>query len=136
MEKNQEVFPNLRVLVIEDYYFNQELLKDILMSMECEVDIAENGKLGLEMYQQGNFDLVLVDIRIAEVDGYEVTKKIREIEGKNKKTIIVAVTANALPGDKEKCLTAGADDYLMKPVNEEMIEELLRKFFPLRKGYK
>lgn len=129
MKKNYAKFPGLRVLVIEDYFINQEVTKDMLELMECDVDVAENGQEGLDAYNEGNYDLLLVDIQMPIINGYEVTKTIREKECSQKHTKIIALTANALEGDMQKCLEAGADDYLSKPIDLEMLEEMLKKHF-------
>lgn len=119
---------NARILVVDDYIDNQELAKTLLEKMECEVDVAEDGLEAVEMVKESNYDAVFMDVQLPELDGYGATKLIREAEGDEKHTPIIALTANALEGDKEKCLKAGMDDYLAKPFRGEDIEMVLSKF--------
>lgn len=119
---------NARVLVVDDYIDNQELAKAFLERMECEVDVAEDGLEAVEMFQESEYDAVFMDIQMPDLDGYEATRQIREAEGSEKHTPIIALTANALEGDREKCLKAGMDAYLPKPFKGEDIEMVLLKF--------
>jgi CheY-like chemotaxis protein len=129
MTKLTSKFPGKRVLVAEDYFVNQEVTQDILELMGCLVDIAENGHDAVSKYRDNPYDIVFMDIQMPEIDGYEATKLIRsEEKSKGKKTPIIALTANALAGDREKCLEAGMDDYLSKPLEASKIEEILNKY--------
>lgn len=121
-----------KILIVEDYFINQEMMVDMLESMGCEVDAAEDGEQALSKWKENGYDLILMDIQMPRKDGYEVTREIRSLENNEKHTIIVALTANALDGDKEKCLEAGMDDYLSKPIDKQhlsskMIELLNEK---------
>ena len=130
MEKISKKFPGLRALVVDDYIVNQELNRELLQMMECEVEIAENGLVALEMYKNEPFDIVLLDIQMPEMDGYQFTKNVRETEeDSDKHTIIIAITANVFSGEKEKCLNAGMDDYIGKPIRSKNLEEILQQFF-------
>jgi PAS domain S-box-containing protein len=117
-------FQNIRILLVEDNPLNQKMAATILRKAGYMVDIAVNGKKALEAVENSSYDLILMDIQMPEMDGYEATKAIREKEGKNKHTIIIAMTAYAMQGDREKCLKAGMDDYISKPIEPQ---ELLRK---------
>ncbi|MBU2643096.1 response regulator [bacterium] len=119
---------NARILVVDDYIDNQELARTLLEKMECEVDVAEDGLEAVEMVRDADYDAVFMDIQLPELDGYGATRQIREAEGSKKHTPIIALTANALEGDKEKCLKAGMDDYLAKPFRGEDIERVLSRF--------
>lgn len=119
---------NARILVVDDYIDNQELAKSLLERMECEVDVAEDGLEAVEMVKESDYDAVFMDVQLPELDGYDATRLIREAEGDGKHVPIIALTANALEGDKEKCLKAGMDDYLAKPFRGEDIEKVLSKF--------
>ncbi|MFQ5729570.1 MAG: response regulator [Waddliaceae bacterium] len=130
MKKITSKFPGKRVLIAEDYFVNQEVTQDILELMDFEVAIAENGVEALEKHATQNFDAILMDIQMPELDGYEATKEIRKREGSEKHTPIIALTANALMGDREKCLKAGMDDYISKPIEAEKLEEVLKKYLP------
>lgn len=117
------------VLVADDYIVNQELVKEMLEMMDCQVDVADDGKETLEMFSENDFDIIFLDIQMPEMDGYEVARQIRKT-AKGKKVPIVAITANALVGDREKCLDAGMNDYMPKPIKGERLEEMLRKHLP------
>ncbi|PCI28802.1 MAG: histidine kinase [SAR324 cluster bacterium] len=117
-----------RVLVVDDYLINQELTKEFLEKMGCSVDLADDGEEALLCLDTMEYDLIFMDIQMPQLDGYQATQKIRQAEKKDKHTPIIALTANALSGDREKCLRAGMDDYLGKPVRCREIEELLIKF--------
>jgi CheY-like chemotaxis protein len=108
-----------KILVAEDVELNQYLARHMIESWGFEVDIAVNGKEALVLVQQNSYDLVLMDIQMPEMDGVEATKQIRQLEDTIKAGIpIVALTANALKGDRERFLAAGMNDYLPKPFNE------------------
>jgi len=121
-----------RILVADDYLDNQDLARSLLERMECEVDVAEDGEEALEMFQSGEYDLVFMDVQMPELDGFEATRRIRALEGNRKHTPIIALTANAMEGDREKCLAAGMDDYIAKPFRGEDMETVLLKFLPQR----
>ncbi len=130
MTKINSKFTGKKILVAEDYFVNQEVTQDILELMDLTVDIAENGVEALEKYNQDSYDAILMDIQMPELDGYQTTAEIRKIEGTNKHTPIIALTANALSGDREKCLKAGMDDYISKPIEAERLEAILKKYLP------
>jgi len=126
-------FKGKKALVADDHIVNLELTKDMMELMGCNVDVAENGFVALEKYKNKQYDVIMMDVQMPELDGYEVTKKIREFEdsGDKKHTIIMALTANALQGDEEKCLSAGMDDYISKPLSPKkvwVLQCVLRKF--------
>jgi CheY-like chemotaxis protein len=123
-------FKGKKALVVDDYIINQELTKEMMEMMGCNVDVAEDGIIALEKYKNNIYDIIMMDVQMPELDGYEVTKKIRDFEasGGKKHTIIVAITANAMQGDQEKCLNAGMDDYISKPLRGEHLEKVLTKY--------
>ncbi len=129
MKKITEKFPGKKILIADDYAINSELLKEMLELMECLVDIAEDGQKALEAHNQNAYDLIFMDIQMPKLDGYDATKQIRISENGSKRTPIVAITANALSGDREKCIDAGMDDYVSKPIKGENIEIILKKYF-------
>ncbi len=106
-----------RVLLIEDNMINQKVAMSVLKKKGFEVSVAENGKVGFEKFQANIYDFILMDIMMPVMDGFEATRTIREHEKNNnlKRTKIIAMTANALKEDREKCLAAGMDDYISKP---------------------
>jgi CheY-like chemotaxis protein len=128
MKKITAKFPDAKILVADDYPINLELTKEMLELMECKIDTAENGIEALELCKKNSYDIVFMDVQMPDMDGYTATKKIREIENGDKHTIIIAITANALTGDKEKCTEAGMDDYLSKPIKGEGLEGMLVKY--------
>lgn len=128
MKKISAKFPGVRVLIADDYMVNQELTQEMLEMMECEVDLADDGSEAIEKQQDNGYDIIFMDVQMPSMDGYEATKQIRKNEGSDRHTPIIAVTANALSGDKEKCLEAGMDDYISKPIKSEQLEAMLTKY--------
>ena len=119
-----------KILVAEDNMANQVLISYILEELKIDFEIKSNGKEALEAYQKEKFDLVLMDINMPVLDGISALNQIREYEKENNlnKTPIVALTANAIKGDKEKFLSLGMDDYLSKPINKNELNDLFKKF--------
>jgi CheY-like chemotaxis protein/HPt (histidine-containing phosphotransfer) domain-containing protein len=113
-----------RVLVAEDNEANRLVASIMLGKLECESQIVNNGQEALEALAEKEFDVVLMDCHMPVLDGFEATRMIRRSEGAGKHRIIIAMTANALQGEKERCLDAGMDDFLSKPV---MLEDLADK---------
>ncbi len=126
-----KIFDNAKILVVEDITVNLILIKKILSNFKCDVDAALNGKQALDMVKEKHYDLIFMDCQMPVMDGFESTKLIRKHENKNKsktRTTIVALTADAMIGDKEKCLNIGMDDYLNKPFKMKDIENMLAKW--------
>jgi len=117
------------ILLAEDNLTNQKVSLKMLHASGFRASPVSNGKEALKAVKEGNFDLVLMDIQMPEVDGYSATAQIRNLDSDKKDIPIIALTAHALIGDKEKCIKAGMNDYLSKPINAEelisMIERLL-----------
>jgi len=121
----------VRVLVAEDNPVNQKLAIRMLEKFNMNVDIASTGREVLEMLEKSTYDLVFMDCQMPEMDGYEATSRIRLSErDSGKRLTIIAMTANAMQGDREKCLSAGMDDYIAKPIRRESIVEMLQKWVP------
>lgn len=118
----------VRVLVAEDNVVNQKVAARILEKLGCRVDVAANGKEAIEMVTLLPYDMILMDCQMPEMDGYQATAAIRQLAAPINKTPIVAMTANALQGDRERCLEAGMDDYMSKPVREEVFKELIDRW--------
>lgn len=118
--------PRRRVLVAEDNRINQQLMLRLLARMGHEVELAVNGLEAVEACRRERFDIVLMDLQMPELDGLEATERIRALDGEHH-TPIVALTANAMSSDRDRCLAAGMDDFLAKPVKAEVLDELLRE---------
>jgi len=116
-----------RVLVVEDNLLNQELVLGYLEDTDYEVTLAGDGRKGVEAFEREQFDIVLMDWQMPEMDGLEATRRIREIESTRGvcRTPIVAVTAHAMTSDREACLAAGMDDYLVKPYSLDALMQAL-----------
>jgi PAS domain S-box-containing protein len=119
---NYQSLGNRYVLVAEDVELNQYLVRHIMESWGFTVDVVSNGREAVNKIQENNYDLVLMDIQMPEMDGMEATRAIRQLSDPVKAAIpIVALTANALKGDSEKYLAAGMNDFLPKPFNEQKL---------------
>lgn len=118
----------LRILIVEDHQINQHLIQAILKKNGYQPTMASNGKEAIKKVNEQDFDLIFMDIQMPEMDGLEATKLINEQKKGSTKPVIIAMTANALKGDREKCLAAGMTDYISKPIQEGMIEQMIRKW--------
>ncbi len=115
----------LRILVADDSVVNQKVARMFLERMGYRCDLAANGLEVLEALKRQHYDVVLMDVQMPELDGLETTRRIRKSAPVDKQPRIVAVTAGAMRGDREKCLAAGMDDYVSKPVQAEELQEAL-----------
>ncbi len=111
-----------RVLLAEDNFVNQKVAKYMLEKLQCHVDVVSDGLAAVEAWRTGNFDLILMDCQMPGMDGYEATREIRKLEQGQRHITIVALTANAMKGDEEKCRAAGMDDFLTKPIDRVKLE--------------
>ena len=117
---------NLQILLAEDHPINQEVILNQLSLLGYQADLAINGQEALDSLANKNYDLVFMDCQMPLKDGYATTRELRQREGGNRHTIVIALTAHAMPADREKCLAAGMDDYLSKPVEQEELEAILQ----------
>jgi CheY-like chemotaxis protein len=126
--------PPLRVLLAEDNPVNQMVATHQLRKLGCTVEVVGNGLEALAAWQRGAHDVIFMDCQMPEMDGFEVTRKIRALEKERALAPIriIAMTAAAMQGDRESCLQAGMDDYVSKPVKAGQIGKLLQDNFPGR----
>jgi signal transduction histidine kinase/CheY-like chemotaxis protein len=116
------------VLVAEDNRVNQRLARHLLERFGCSVDIASNGREAIELASSVSYDVIFMDCLMPELDGFEATMEIRRRQLKTGRRPIIALTANAMQGDRERCLEAGMDDYLAKPIRPEDFSRMLERF--------
>lgn len=127
-----------RVLLVEDNIINQKVALKMLNKLGVKADTAENGKRALERLASTHYDLVFMDCQMPEMDGFEATAAIRKREKENRysnnesRITIIAMTANSMKGDREKCLASGMDDYISKPVNVKKLKETLERWSKAR----
>ena len=121
-----------RILVVEDNEVNQMVAVGILESLGYAVDVAENGLAGYYSFQSadGSYDAVLMDCQMPQMDGYDATRMIRSFEDDQYRTPIIAMTAAAIAGERERCLESGMDDFLTKPVDVSLLRETLDRWVP------
>ncbi len=121
----------LQVLLVEDNFSNQKLAQAMLERLGCRVDVVRNGVEAIRASSLGSFDLILMDCQMPEMDGYSATAAIRKAEGRRgQHTPIIALTASAMKGDQERCLAAGMDDYLTKPIALETLADAISRWQP------
>jgi CheY-like chemotaxis protein len=116
--------------VVDDNIVNQKMAVKMLEKLGCTAEVASNGLEAVEKVEKSPYDLVLMDCQMSEMDGYEATAKIRLRENGSRHTFIIAMTAHAMPGDRERCLKAGMDDYMAKPIKKETLFEIMEKWIP------
>ncbi len=125
---------NRQILLAEDNPINQKLAVTLLKKNGYVVKTVENGLQAIEAIINGNYSLVLMDIQMPEMDGYEATKKIRELPNERAHLPIIAMTAHAMIGDREKCIQAGMDDYISKPIQPDELFTIIDKWSDLQSG--
>ena len=119
--------PAARILYIEDDFQNRVLVRRVLEASGFSIIEAENGPVGLQLAQEIVPDLILMDINLPEMDGYEVTARLKNLEALTHVPII-AMTANVMKGDREKTLAAGCDGYIQKPIDVDLLPEQINQF--------
>ena len=127
----QRRYPQLgaRVLLVEDNLLNQRLATRVFEKLGCRVDLAEDGEAALRCVEQGRYDMIFMDMQMPRLDGIGATRRIRAREAERGGHVpIIAMTANAMRGDRERCLAAGMDDYIAKPVNITELEQMVTRF--------
>lgn len=129
---NKLEFPGADVLVVEDNPVNQELMKAVLADLGCRVTSCSDGEQAVAQFAGHDFDLIVMDCQMPVMDGYTATEKIRDLERERRitKTPIIALTAAAISGDRERCLSVGMDDFLSKPFILEDLTDKLKYWLP------
>ncbi|CCG39722.1 Putative two-component sensor histidine kinase, hybrid system [Magnetospirillum molischianum DSM 120] len=120
--------PSLHILLVEDNRINQEVARGFLSSLGHDVEIASNAVEGVAMVVRNTFDLVLMDVQLPDMDGYRATQLIRSLDGPQARVPVIAMTANAMEGDRDRCLAAGMDDYLSKPIRRPILAATLARW--------
>ncbi len=121
----------LRLLLAEDTPINQKLVVRLLEKRSHQVDVAGDGREAVELHQQNSYDLILMDVQMPNLNGFEATCRIRQQEqDRGGHVPIIALTANAMKGDRERCLEAGMDDYVSKPINPQQLQQAIEQVIP------
>lgn len=119
---------NIQILLVEDNPINQKVAMKIVSSLGYRADLAGNGLEALEAVQRQRYDIVLMDVQMPELDGLEATKRIRQMSTLVQQPYIIAMTANAMKGDREQCIKAGMDDYISKPIHVSDIKQIFENW--------
>ncbi len=128
-EKTQKELKDIKILLVEDNLINQKITHLTLMPLVHRIDTASNGKEALDKFGTASYDLILMDIQMPVMSGLVAAEKIRALESStNTHVPIIAITANAMLGDKEKCISAGIDDYISKPFQPSTLIDMIKKF--------
>ena len=127
-EKTTEIpdLSNVHILLVEDVEINREIFITLLENTRLVIDIAENGLIAVSKFKESpdKYDIIIMDVQMPEMDGYEATRSIREVDLPRAKTIpIIAMTANAFKEDIDRCLESGMNDHLAKPIDEKIVIE-------------
>ncbi|MEP0868261.1 response regulator [Trichocoleus desertorum AS-A10] len=118
----------LKILLVEDSPVSQRVVVRQLKNLGCEPDVATNGQEALALMAQANYTIVLLDCQMPVLDGYATVAAIRRLEGQNRQAVVIAMTANDVQGEQEKCLHAGMNDLLNKPFNEAQLVDKLKRW--------
>jgi CheY-like chemotaxis protein len=120
------------ILIAEDNSVNQRLAARLVERLGFQADVAHDGREALHAVSRFEYSAVLMDCQMPEMDGFEATAEIRRLETPNRRTPIIAMTAHAMSGDRERCLNAGMDDYISKPIRPQELAEILERWTAAR----
>ncbi len=123
----------MKILLVEDNLMNQKVVMFNLKKLNCDIVPVINGREALENFKNNSYDLILMDIMLPEMNGYEITTEIRKFEKLNNvknPVVIIALTANTYENDKEKCLNVGMNEYLSKPFSALQLISTIQKYIP------
>lgn len=123
-----------RILIVEDNIINQKVAAGILKKFGFETTVVNNGREAVDILQQEDFDLVFMDCNMPVLDGFAATEEVRRNEADRGHTTIIAMTANAMQGDRERCMDVGMDDYVTKPIKKDSLTEILQRWLPEHEG--
>lgn len=129
-ELQSDLHRNVKILLVEDNIINQKVAVKMLGKMGNVAAVVSDGLQAVEAIENEAYDIVFMDVQMPVMDGFEATKRIREREKDSRHTVIIAMTANALQGDKERCLAAGMDDYVSKPIKQVELLSIIQKWCP------
>lgn len=123
-----ETSKSLRILIVEDNHVNQLVVKAMLSTQGYLIDTAENGIEGVQAVIDRDYDIILMDIQMPEMNGVEATREIRALDGDKSSIPIIAVTAHAMHGDRESYLAAGMNDYVSKPIDPKLLLDAINRW--------
>lgn len=136
-KKTESHFPKAKVLVAEDNSTNQMVITAILKRLEITAHVVNNGLEAVDAFKRDDYDLILMDVQMPEMDGCTATRKIRELEKSEdgeQRLPIVALTANVMQDDRNTCIESGMDDFLGKPVRRELLGQVLERYLAKHKA--
>ncbi|MCW8328605.1 response regulator [Photobacterium sp. SDRW27] len=128
VEEQQNAITKARILVVEDTLVNQKVAQMMLEKLGATVAIAENGQIAVSKFQESHFDLIFMDCQMPVLDGFAATEAIRDLESEGQRTPIIALTANAVKDEQEKCYASGMDEFVSKPVSQKVLAKIVEKY--------
>ncbi len=127
-EENEYSFAGKSILIAEDNLDNQDLMRDVLEMFRYKLDVANDGAEAVEKWKKNRYDLIIMDIQMPNMDGFQAAREIRKLENGRNRIPILALTASVLTNDIQECFKAGMDDYVSKPIN---LDDLEKKIYGL-----